>query len=352
MAVTIVRGDITDQDVDAVVNAANEQLAGGSGVCGRIFERAGWQAMADACAALGGCPTGGARTTPGFGLDARWVIHAVGPVWRGGTSGEEELLRSAYRSALAEAEAHGATSVALPVLSTGVYGYPVDLGCRVAFDTLRDTPTSVTDIRIVAFEDATWRAFEQLGATGANRPVEWEGDDYQARFDTLAASGADVHGEATFVRAYEPTSVLDAGCGTGRVGIELARHGIEVVGVDIDASMLATARRLAPDITWVEADLTSLDLQRTFDVVVLAGNVPLFTPPGTQGALAAGVGRHVAPGGRLVAGFSVDRGYSVDDWDADMAAAGLALSERFATWDRAPWVDGGAYAVSVHRQRP
>jgi SAM-dependent methyltransferase len=181
--------------------------------------------------------------------------------------------------------------------------------------------------------------------------VAWDGDEYQERFDRLAATGADVHGEATFVRAYEPTSVLDAGCGTGRVGIELARHGIEVVGADVDASMLATARRQAPDITWVESDLTALDLGRTFDLVVMAGNVPLFTPPGTEAALVAGVARHVAPGGLLVAGFSLDRGYAIDTYDAHAAAAGLVLAERFATWDRQPWVDGGAYAVSVHQHR-
>jgi O-acetyl-ADP-ribose deacetylase (regulator of RNase III)/2-polyprenyl-3-methyl-5-hydroxy-6-metoxy-1,4-benzoquinol methylase len=349
MGVTIVRGDITDQDVDAIVNAANTELAGGSGVCGRIYERAGWEQMAGACAAVGPCPTGGARTTPGFALAARWVVHAVGPVWRGGQAGEEDLLRRAYRSALREGEQAGASSMAFPVLSTGVYGYPLDAGCRVAFETLRDTPTSIADVRIVAFDDATWRAFEQLGAVGAGRAVAWEGDDYQARFDRLAASGADVHGEATFVRAYEPRSVLDAGCGTGRVAIELARHGIEVVGVDVDPSMIATARRLAPQLTWVEHDLTTLELGRTFDVVVLAGNVPLFTPPGTQAQLVASAARHVAPGGCLVAGFSVDRGYGIDEWDAHATAAGLVLAERFATWDRAPWQAGGAYAVSVHR---
>ena len=176
----------------------------------------------------------------------------------------------------------------------------------------------------------------------------WDGDEYQARFDRLAASGTDVHGEATFVRAYDPRSVLDAGCGTGRVAVELARHGIEVVGVDVDASMLATARRLDPGIEWVEASLTDLDLGRTFDLVVMAGNVPLFTPPGTHEALVAGVARHVAPGGRLIAGFSLDRGYGVDAYDHQAQLAGLVLAERFATWDRAPWIDGGDYAVSVH----
>jgi ubiquinone/menaquinone biosynthesis C-methylase UbiE len=173
----------------------------------------------------------------------------------------------------------------------------------------------------------------------------WDGDEYQARFDALAASGADVHGEATFVRAYAPASVLDAGCGTGRVAIELARHGIEVVGVDVDASMLATARSRAPELTWIESDLASLDLGRTFDVVVLAGNVPIFTAPGTHAALVAGCARHV--GRLLVAGFQLDRGYTIEEYDAHCAAVGLVLVERFSTWDRAPFA-GGAYAVSVH----
>jgi len=179
--------------------------------------------------------------------------------------------------------------------------------------------------------------------------MAWDGDDYQARFDRLAEGGSDVHGEATFVRAYDPTSVLDAGCGTGRVAIELARHGIDVVGVDVDGSMLATARRRAPELTWIVSDLALLRLPREFDVVVMAGNVPLFTPPGTQAALVAGVARHLAPGGALIAGFSLDRGYDADAYDADTAAAGLDLAERFGTWDRQAFT-GAGYAVSVHRR--
>ncbi|MDX8053879.1 class I SAM-dependent methyltransferase [Lentzea sp. BCCO 10_0798] len=177
-------------------------------------------------------------------------------------------------------------------------------------------------------------------------PIVWNGAEYQRRFDSLAESGMDVHGEATFVRAFEPASVLDAGCGTGRVGIELARHGIEVVGADVDASMLAHARKQAPDIPWVLSDLAELDLGRTFDVVVMAGNVPLFTPPGTQAALVAGVARHV--GNVLIAGFSLDRGYTADDYDEHCEQAGLTLVERFATWDRKPF-EGGDYAVTVSR---
>lgn len=183
-----------------------------------------------------------------------------------------------------------------------------------------------------------------------NRAARWDGDDYQARFDRLAAGGTDIHGEATFVRAYEPASVLDAGCGTGRVAIELARHGIDVVGVDVDASMLRTAEQRAPNLTWVAADLAELDLRRSFDVAVMAGNVPLFTPPGSEAALVAGVARHVALGGLLVAGFTVDHRYPLADYDQHAAAAGLTLLERFATWDRAPFEPGADYAVSVHRR--
>jgi SAM-dependent methyltransferase len=181
--------------------------------------------------------------------------------------------------------------------------------------------------------------------------MTWDGDAYQARFDALAAKGVDVHGEAAFVLTLEPApaSVLDAGCGTGRVAIELARQGIDVVGVDIDASMLAAARQGAPTIEWIEHDLATLDLDRTFDAVMMAGNVPLFTPPGTHRAVVAGCARHVAPGGALVAGFQLGRGYELAAYDRDCEAAGLVLADRFASWDRNPFSPGGDYAVSVHR---
>lgn len=183
--------------------------------------------------------------------------------------------------------------------------------------------------------------------------MQWDGDEYQARFDRIAASGQDVHGEANFVRAYAPSTVLDAGCGTGRVAIELSTHDIEVVGVDLDASMLATAQARGPAVEWIEGDLRSFDLGRAFDVVVMAGNVPLFTPPGTQSELVAAVAGHVAPGGVLVAGFSTDwsdRPYDVDQYDAACTAADLVLAERFSTWGRGRWTDASTYAVSVHRR--
>ena len=179
--------------------------------------------------------------------------------------------------------------------------------------------------------------------------MAWDGDRYQARFDELAATGSDVHGEASLVRSYGPASVLDAGCGTGRVAVALADQGVDVVGVDLDASMLATAVRRRPDITWVQADLVSLDLGRRFDVVVMAGNVVLFTPPGTEADVVAACARHLAPGGTLLAGFQLDRSYDLRTYDEHASAAGLRLVDRWATWDRAPFRDGGGYAVSAHR---
>lgn len=179
--------------------------------------------------------------------------------------------------------------------------------------------------------------------------MTWDGDRYQQRFDDLARSGVDVHGEVEFVMQFGPDTVLDAGCGTGRVARELARRGVDVVGVDVDPSMIATARRLSPELTWMVADLTELELRRRFDLVVMAGNVPLFTPPGTEATVVEACSRHVGEAGHLVAGFSLDRGYDLERYDQDCVRAGLVLDGRYATWSGEPWVAGGAYAVSVHR---
>jgi SAM-dependent methyltransferase len=180
------------------------------------------------------------------------------------------------------------------------------------------------------------------------------GDDYDRRWSELAAQGKDVHGEADFVASLDPRprSVLDAGCGTGRVAIELGRRGFDVVGVDVDDAMLAAARRKAPSLPWVTADLSSLDLGgRRFDCIVMAGNVLIFVASGTEAAVVARCACHLEDGGALVAGFQLQpAGYGLDAYDADCAAAGLTLAERFATWDRDPYQPGGGYAVSVHRR--
>ncbi len=128
--------DITTLALDAIVNAANEQLAPGSGVCGAIHRAAGPE-LARACLALGGCPTGDARITPGFRLPARWVIHAVGPRWQGGHAGEPELLAGAYRAAMRLAAEQGLRSIAFPAISTGIYGYPLRPATEIAVRTVR-----------------------------------------------------------------------------------------------------------------------------------------------------------------------------------------------------------------------
>jgi 2-polyprenyl-3-methyl-5-hydroxy-6-metoxy-1,4-benzoquinol methylase len=179
---------------------------------------------------------------------------------------------------------------------------------------------------------------------------DFDGRAYQARFDALADEGMDVHGEASLVRSLGPRSVLDAGCGTGRVAIELARHGIEVVGVDIDASMLGQAKLRAPELQWVQSDLATLDLATLFDVVLLAGNVPLFCAIAARPALVAACAGHVAPGGAMVAGFELERGFEVGDYDPMCQAAGLTLIDRWSTWDGRPFADDSRYAVSVHRR--
>jgi len=178
----------------------------------------------------------------------------------------------------------------------------------------------------------------------------WDGQDYQRRFDELAETGHDMHGEADFVMQLEPHFVLDAGCGTGRVAIELARRGVAVVGVDADSSMIATAREMAPELAWIGRDLAEFDFGIAFDVVVMAGNVPLFTRPGTEESMVLGCARHVAESGVLVAGFELDDRYPLAVYDAHCAAGGLELAERYATWDRAPFAGGAQYAVSVHRR--
>lgn len=180
----------------------------------------------------------------------------------------------------------------------------------------------------------------------------WDARHYQQRFDRLAGEGRDVHGEADLVATLSPASVLDAGCGTGRVAIELSRRGVDVVGVDRSHDMLRIAHERAPRVPWVLADLTALALARRFDVVVLAGNVPLFADPGTQGALVAGCARHVGRGGALVVGFQLGRGYELAAFDGHVAAAGLDLEQRYATWARDPATGPLGYAVSVHRRPP
>ena len=146
----IFQGDITTLDVDAIVNAANKQLEPGGGVCGAIHRAAGPE-LARACRALGRCPTGEARITPGFDLTARHVIHAVGPVWQGGEAGEEGLLEGAYRSSLALAREQGLASIAFPAISTGIYGFPLERATGIAVAACRAHLAQETSVRRIVF---------------------------------------------------------------------------------------------------------------------------------------------------------------------------------------------------------
>lgn len=176
MPFSIVRNDIARVHADVLVNAANERLAPGGGVCGAIFAGAGYDDMLRACEEIGGCPTGSAVTTPGFALPCRWVVHAVGPVWRGGGHGEERLLRGCYQSVFAEVDRLGAASVALPLISAGIFGYPA----REALEVVREEadaflgPHPDVDVTLVVFSRDVVAA--GVGLMGALR--EFIGDAY------------------------------------------------------------------------------------------------------------------------------------------------------------------------------
>ena len=150
MSLTASRIDITTLDVDAIVNAANTVLWPGGGVCGAIHRAAGPELSA-ACARVAPCPTGEARITPGFRLPARFVIHAVGPVWQGGGAGEAEQLASAYRASMTLAREHSLRSIAFPAISTGIYGYPLEEATEIAVRTVREAMAELTTIESVIF---------------------------------------------------------------------------------------------------------------------------------------------------------------------------------------------------------
>lgn len=187
---------------------------------------------------------------------------------------------------------------------------------------------------------------------------EARGSAYDARWEELPAE--ERHGEADLVwgllsevgRATgPPATILDAGCGTGRVAIELAHRGASTIGIDRDAHLLATARAKAPHLRWIEADLVDsgrvIDT-RSVDLAVLAGNVMIFVDPGTERTVLGAVASTVRPGGHVVTGFQIrPGGYGPDDLDRDADAVGLGLVDRWATWDRKPW-DDHDYQVSVH----
>ncbi|MDP9117616.1 MAG: class I SAM-dependent methyltransferase [Actinomycetota bacterium] len=179
---------------------------------------------------------------------------------------------------------------------------------------------------------------------------------YVDRFRRLAADGEDLAGEARLVDAMvgRRAHILDAGCGTGRVGAELAARGHDVVGVDADTVLIAAAQADHPGINWLVADLAELDLagegqSGPFDAAVLAGNVMAFVAPGTEQAVLTRVAAHLHADGFLAVGFGTERGYALADFDRDSRAAGLTVEHRFATWDLRPFTDSADFAVTILR---
>ena len=162
--VSVVLGDITEQRVDAIVNAANTSLLGGGGVDGAIHRAAGPELLRE-CRSLGGCETGRAKVTKGYRLRAKYVIHAVGPVWRGGNAGEDELLKNCYRNSLAVAEQHGVKTIAFPSISTGAYGFPIRSAARIAISTVREHligPTKIEEAIFVCFTKPDFDVYHAL----------------------------------------------------------------------------------------------------------------------------------------------------------------------------------------------
>jgi 2-polyprenyl-3-methyl-5-hydroxy-6-metoxy-1,4-benzoquinol methylase len=182
--------------------------------------------------------------------------------------------------------------------------------------------------------------------------AETDLDEYYTRWQRLEATGQSAHGEADFIESLRPGTVLDAGCGMGRVAIELARRGIDVVGVDLDDDLLRFARAAQPSISWLHDDLATMRLGRRFDVVAMPGNVMVFCRPSDREIIVRNAVAHLEPGGSLVAGFQLETGpdaLTLREYDSVCDASGLVLAERWSTWDRQPY-QGEPYAVSVHRR--
>lgn len=185
-----------------------------------------------------------------------------------------------------------------------------------------------------------------LAETGGSR-----GPAYAERFRSLAAAGQDMNGEARLCAELAPpgSAILDAGCGTGRIAIELSRRGHQVLGVDLDASMLAEARRDAPGLTWIEADLAELSLPGArFGLVVAAGNTMVYLTPGTEPEVVRRLAAQLRPGGLLVAGFREAPFLDAEDYQRLCADAGLSLVHRWSSWQRDPYPADG-YLVAVSR---
>lgn len=261
MPFLIVRDDIARVSADAIVNAANTRLQAGGGVCGALFAAAGAADMQAACDAIGGCPTGSAVSTPAFALDATWVIHAVGPIWCGGLSGEREALRSCYRSVFAEAERLGARSVAYPLISAGIYGFPVDEALAIAREETEAFLRVHEDVAVtlVMFDRATMRAGGEL----FDEIDEYIDDEY-----VEASPHMRRRAERVAVEAWGDASELfadEGGEGVGAPGLASGLEAARETGLapDLAPALSAAAPRELDDL------LSNLDASFSETLLVL-----------------------------------------------------------------------------------
>ena len=198
------------------------------------------------------------------------------------------------------------------------------------------------------------------GSGVSARWIEWRRTvdliKYDQRWDAMAARGDSIHGEADFVARLigdRKVRLLDAGCGTGRLAIEMVKRGHQAVGADLDPDMIDRAATKAPHIDWHVADLSEMSLDNKFDVIVMAGNIPLFCAPNSQAAIIKSLSDHLEPGGYLISGFSLESrpaAYLRADYQRDALAAGLTEVAVYSTWDESPSTDGDDYTVMLHQK--
>jgi len=271
--IEVVLGNIVDQQVDAIVNAANHTLMGGGGVDGAIHHAAGPR-LSEACAELGGCDVGDAKATPGFDLPSRWVIHAVGPVWSGGSRGEAGALASAYRRSLEVADSLGAKSVAFPAISTGAFGFPEAEAARIAVETLRSTRSRVELARLVAFDHHNLRLLRRevartarLSSTSAGQAAS----SSRIREDLVAAvrtvfSPKDAEDVLAWLRRLDSdrlqVAVVIGAMWRGKPAVSKIRAGVETALTDYrDVLMNEYDERID-----YKAELKRLGLDRPYPV--------------------------------------------------------------------------------------
>jgi O-acetyl-ADP-ribose deacetylase len=323
MPLLFVREDITRMHVDVIVNAANPDLRAGGGVCGAIFEAAGPKDLAMACQPLAPCATGQAVLTPGFSLPARHIIHAVGPIWQGGTEGEEELLRACYRNSLDLAVQHNLHTIAFPLISSGLYGYPKEAAMQIAVDTIREFLNGQERLVYLVFFDAETNLIGEKRFQDVTRYI----DDHYAQTQECRRSRMDRYPRSLFRNAF---AVSEA--------IESPESAQDMAGEGLASSMPAPApahrdkkeakaKRSLEDVVAQLEESFSVSLLRLIDEKGLS-DVEVYKRANIDRRLFSKIRSHKAhnPRKTTALAFSIALGLSLDEARDLLAKAGYALS--------------------------